>query len=78
MTQIDQNTCATDLDDQVTNGHLTEQARTDETPRILQLRDKPRTSSSLPVDLRHSPQRPQSDGVFRQALLRPTPDIIAG
>ncbi len=28
MTQIDHNTCATDLDDQVTNGHLTEQGYT--------------------------------------------------
>ena len=28
MTQIDQNTCATDLDDQATNGHLTEQGYT--------------------------------------------------
>jgi hypothetical protein len=28
MTQIDQNTCATDLDDQVTNGYLTEQGYT--------------------------------------------------
>jgi hypothetical protein len=28
MTQIDHNTCATDLDDQVTNGRLTEQGYT--------------------------------------------------
>ena len=28
ITQIDKNTCATDLDDQVTNGHLTEQGYT--------------------------------------------------
>jgi len=28
MTQIDQNTCATDLDDQANNGHLTERGYT--------------------------------------------------